>query len=209
MKIYQKIALTIRMKHAKNQIQIRRVGTLLSLPSVPEGVCNVGLLGQTLSMAGLRPMAELTPANFPVTFPVNFLADLALLITSQEWLERLMLAGQMNIRRMSGDWIASVCRLCARAPNYRPTILLNFKEKELMFLGSFGERCELGLTLGNDCVICMFGKRVEQWRLSIVCMSYLELKRGEKVTIGRTEHGSDLPERHHEVAVSHFSERPS
>ncbi|WZY72537.1 hypothetical protein YC2023_004777 [Brassica napus] len=35
-----------------------------------------------------------------------------------------MLAGQMNIRRMSGDWIASVCRLCARAPNYRPTILL-------------------------------------------------------------------------------------
>ncbi|KAG5385608.1 hypothetical protein IGI04_037078 [Brassica rapa subsp. trilocularis] len=35
------------------------------------------------------------------------------------------------------------------------------------------------------------------------------LKRGEKVTIGRTEHGSDLPERHHEVAVSHFSERPS
>ncbi|CAG7863521.1 unnamed protein product, partial [Brassica rapa] len=50
----------------------------------------------------------------------------ALLITSQEWLERLMLAGQMNIRRMSGDWIASVCRLCARAPNYRPTILLSF-----------------------------------------------------------------------------------
>ncbi|KAG5416114.1 hypothetical protein IGI04_003681 [Brassica rapa subsp. trilocularis] len=36
-----------------------------------------------------------------------------------------------------------------------------------------------------------------------------KLKRGEKVTIGRTEHGSDLPERHHEVAVSHFSERPS
>ncbi|CAN7088730.1 unnamed protein product [Brassica rapa subsp. narinosa] len=32
----------------------------------------------------------------------------------------------MNIRRMSGDWIASVCRLCARAPNYRPTILLSF-----------------------------------------------------------------------------------
>ena len=31
----------------------------------------------------------------------------------------------------------------------------------------------------------------------------MELKRGEKVTIGRTEHGSDLPERHHEVAVSH------
>ncbi|WZY99604.1 hypothetical protein YC2023_071933 [Brassica napus] len=27
----------------------------------------------------------------------------ALLITSQEWLERLILAGQMNIRRMSGD----------------------------------------------------------------------------------------------------------
>ncbi|WZY72536.1 hypothetical protein YC2023_004776 [Brassica napus] len=31
-----------------------------------------------------------------------------------------------RIRRMSGDWIASVCRLCARAPNYRPTILLSF-----------------------------------------------------------------------------------
>ncbi|CAN7022515.1 unnamed protein product [Brassica rapa subsp. trilocularis] len=34
--------------------------------------------------------------------------------------------GSMNIRRMSGDWIASVYRLCARAPNYRPTILLSF-----------------------------------------------------------------------------------
>ncbi|WZZ39504.1 hypothetical protein YC2023_035763 [Brassica napus] len=30
-------------------------------------------------------------------------------------------------------------------------IILYFKEKELMFLGSFGERCELGLTFGNDC----------------------------------------------------------
>ena len=28
------------------------------------------------------------------------------------------------------------------------------------------------LTLGSDCVTCMFGKRVEQWRLSIVCMSW-------------------------------------
>ncbi|WZZ15422.1 hypothetical protein YC2023_108511 [Brassica napus] len=37
-----------------------------------------------------------------------------------------MLAWQINILRMSGDWIASVCRLCARAPNYRPTILLSF-----------------------------------------------------------------------------------
>ncbi|WZY99855.1 hypothetical protein YC2023_072184 [Brassica napus] len=37
-----------------------------------------------------------------------------------------MLARQMNIRRMSGDWIASVRRLCARTPNYRPTILLSF-----------------------------------------------------------------------------------
>ncbi|WZY99849.1 hypothetical protein YC2023_072178 [Brassica napus] len=124
MKIYQKIALNILMKHAKNKIRIGRVGTLLSLPSVPEKVCSVGLLGPTLSMAGLRSMAGLSPVNFPVTFPANFSADLALLITSQEWLERLMLAGQMNIRRMSGDWIASVCRLCARAPNYRPTILL-------------------------------------------------------------------------------------
>ena len=49
--------------------------------------------------------------------------------------------------------------------------LVDFKEKELKFLGSFSERCELGLTLGSDCVTCMFGKRVEQWRLSIVCMS--------------------------------------
>ncbi|WZZ15179.1 hypothetical protein YC2023_108268 [Brassica napus] len=79
-------------------------------------------------MARLRSMAGLSPVNFPVTFPANFLADLALLITSQEWLERLMLAGQMNIRRVSGDWIASVCRLCARAPKYRPTILLMILE---------------------------------------------------------------------------------
>ena len=50
--------------------------------------------------------------------------------------------------------------------------LVDFKEKELMFLRFFGERCELGLTLGNDCVTCMFGKMVEQWRLSIVCMSW-------------------------------------
>ncbi|KAL0744965.1 hypothetical protein Bca101_100910 [Brassica carinata] len=80
-------------------------------------------------------------ATFPATFPVDHFAPkikfslvwscpgfirlpAALLITSREWLERLMLAGQLNVRRMSGDWIASVCRLCARAPNYRPTILL-------------------------------------------------------------------------------------
>ena len=36
--------------------------------------------------------------------------------------------------------------------------LVDFKEKELMFLGSFGERCELGLTFGNDCVIVWLGK---------------------------------------------------
>ena len=51
------------------------VGTLLSLPLVPEGVCSVGLLGPTLSMARLRSMAGLSPVNFPVTFPANFLAD--------------------------------------------------------------------------------------------------------------------------------------
>jgi len=36
-----------------------------------------------------------------------------------------MWVGQLNVRCMSGNWIASVCRLCARAPNYRPTILLS------------------------------------------------------------------------------------
>ncbi|CAN6973884.1 unnamed protein product [Brassica rapa subsp. trilocularis] len=56
-------------------VYIRRTGTLLSLPSVPEGVCSVGLLGPILSMAGLRSMARLSPVNFRVTFPANFLAD--------------------------------------------------------------------------------------------------------------------------------------
>ncbi|WZY99854.1 hypothetical protein YC2023_072183 [Brassica napus] len=42
---------------------------------VPEGVCSVGLLGPTLSMAGLRSMAGLSPVNFLVTFPANFQAD--------------------------------------------------------------------------------------------------------------------------------------
>ncbi|CAL9233288.1 unnamed protein product [Arabidopsis halleri] len=35
-----------------------------------------------------------------------------------------MFLGQLNVRRMSGDRIASVCRLRARAPNYLPPILL-------------------------------------------------------------------------------------
>ncbi|KAG5400750.1 hypothetical protein IGI04_015357 [Brassica rapa subsp. trilocularis] len=51
------------------------VGTPLSLPSVPKGVCSVGLLCPTLSMAGLRSMAGLSPVNFLVTFPANFPAD--------------------------------------------------------------------------------------------------------------------------------------
>ncbi|KAG7527903.1 hypothetical protein ISN44_Un245g000010 [Arabidopsis suecica] len=40
--------------------------------------------------------------------------------------ERLMFLGQLNVRRMSGDRIASVCRLRARAPNYLPPILLSY-----------------------------------------------------------------------------------
>lgn len=50
----------------------------------------------------------------------------ALLITSEECLDRLMWVGQLNVRCMSGNWIASVCRLPARAANYRPTILLSW-----------------------------------------------------------------------------------
>ncbi|KAG5397797.1 hypothetical protein IGI04_019611, partial [Brassica rapa subsp. trilocularis] len=46
-----------------------------SYPPVPERVCSVGLLGSTLSRAGLRSMAGLSPVNFPGTFPANFLAD--------------------------------------------------------------------------------------------------------------------------------------
>ncbi|CAL9213123.1 unnamed protein product [Arabidopsis halleri] len=37
-----------------------------------------------------------------------------------------MFLGQLNVRRMSGDRIASVCRLRARAPNYLPPILLSY-----------------------------------------------------------------------------------
>ena len=44
---------------------------------------------------------------------------------------KIDVSGAMNIRRMSGDWIASVCRLCARAPNYRPTILLSYFNKQI------------------------------------------------------------------------------
>ena len=36
--------------------------------------------------------------------------------------------------------------------------LVDFKKEELKFLRSFGERCELGLTFGNDCVIVCLGK---------------------------------------------------
>jgi hypothetical protein len=36
-----------------------------------------------------------------------------------------MFSGQLNVRRVSGDRIASVCRLRARASNYLPPILLS------------------------------------------------------------------------------------
>lgn len=65
----------------------------------------------------------------------------ALMITSRECLEWLMLAGQMNVRRMSGDWIASVCRLCARAPNYRPTILLSCFPRRVFLVGLIWGLC--------------------------------------------------------------------
>ncbi|WZY99649.1 hypothetical protein YC2023_071978 [Brassica napus] len=133
-----KLTWTVQSIKTRAYVQIStwiRVGTLLSLlPPVPERVRSVGLFGPTLSRAGLRSMAGLSPVNFPGTFPANFPVDLGFLITSQEWLERLMLAGQMNIRCMSGDWIASVCRLCARAPNYRPTILLRIVKLLLKML---------------------------------------------------------------------------
>ena len=38
---------------------------------------------------------------------------------------------------------------------------------------------------------------------------YLELERGVKVIIGRAEQGSEVPQRRHEVAPKHLSERPS
>ncbi|KAG5374262.1 hypothetical protein IGI04_042426, partial [Brassica rapa subsp. trilocularis] len=38
-------------------------------------VRSVGLFGPTLSRAGLRSMAGLSPVNFPGTFPANFLVD--------------------------------------------------------------------------------------------------------------------------------------
>ncbi|WZZ15282.1 hypothetical protein YC2023_108371 [Brassica napus] len=97
-------------------------------------VRSVGLFGPTLSRAGLRSMAGLSPVNFPGTFPVNFPVDRFApnfkFSCFFDYISRVVgkidVSGAMNIRRMSGDWIASVCRLCARAPNYRPTILLSF-----------------------------------------------------------------------------------
>ncbi|WZY99556.1 hypothetical protein YC2023_071885 [Brassica napus] len=113
------------------------VGTLLSLlpPSTRTvRVRSVGLFGPTLSRAGLRSMAGLSPVNFPGTFPANFPVDRFApnfkFSCFFDYISRVVgkidVSGAMNIRRMSGDWIASVCRLCARAPNYRPTILLSF-----------------------------------------------------------------------------------
>lgn len=40
--------------------------------------------------------------------------------------ERLLSSGQLNVRRVSGNWIASVCRLGACAFNYRPPVLLSY-----------------------------------------------------------------------------------
>ncbi|WZZ15205.1 hypothetical protein YC2023_108294 [Brassica napus] len=108
------------------------VGTLLSLlpPSTRTvWVRSVGLFVPTLSRAGLRSMAGLSPVNFPGTFPANFPVDRFapnFKFSRLHGLGLIDVSGAMNIRRMSGDWIASVCRLCARAPNYRPTILLSF-----------------------------------------------------------------------------------
>ncbi|WZZ15325.1 hypothetical protein YC2023_108414 [Brassica napus] len=108
------------------------VGTLLSLlpPSTRTvRVRSVGLFGPTLSRAGLRSMAGLSPVNFPGTFPANFPVNRFapnFKFLRLDGLGLIDVSGAMNIRRMSGDWIASVCRLCARAPNYRPTILLRW-----------------------------------------------------------------------------------
>lgn len=46
-------------------------------------------------------------------------------IMLEESFEWLMLLGLLDVRRVSGDRIASVCRLCACAPNYLPPILLS------------------------------------------------------------------------------------
>ena len=59
-------------------LYILGVGTLLSLlpPSTRTvRVRSVGLFGPTLSRAGLRSMAGLSPVNFPGTFPANFPVD--------------------------------------------------------------------------------------------------------------------------------------
>ena len=52
-----------------------------------------------------------------------------------------MWVGQLNVRCMSGNWIASVCRLCARAPNYRPTILLSCFTSIYMLVDSIRGLC--------------------------------------------------------------------
>lgn len=56
------------------------------------------------------------------------------LIASDELWERLMFLGQLNVRRMSGARIASVCRLHACASNYRPPILLSFLTSSVMLV---------------------------------------------------------------------------
>ena len=39
---------------------------------------------------------------------------------------KIDVSGVMNIRRMSGDWIVSVCRFCVRVFNYRLIIFFSF-----------------------------------------------------------------------------------
>uniref|UniRef100_A0A0D2ZPC4 Uncharacterized protein n=1 Tax=Brassica oleracea var. oleracea TaxID=109376 RepID=A0A0D2ZPC4_BRAOL len=84
-------------------------------------------------MVGLRSDGRTVSSEFSgilVNFPV--------FCCSFDYISRVVgkidVRGQMNIRRMSGDRIASVCRLSARAPNYRPTILLSF------FTSTWGSR---------------------------------------------------------------------
>ncbi|KAF3609869.1 hypothetical protein DY000_02047644 [Brassica cretica] len=78
MKIYQKIALTILMKHAKNQIQIRRVGTPLCLPGGWESewvwVMSECLVQHDDAWVEVR-WPGLSPVTFPATFPATFPVD--------------------------------------------------------------------------------------------------------------------------------------
>src|SRR5690606_39518417 len=126
------------------------------------GLAVAGWVGPDCWVVGLGPMDRMVRKFFRLVFRRTFLWTVLPLTSnfracavlswfclsfncSFDYISRVVgmigVSGTMNVRCMSGDWIASVCRLCARAPNYRPTILLSCVTNKLMFVDLFWGLC--------------------------------------------------------------------